>query len=51
MTARVVCDRCFAGRGTLGWDAVAEAITYTMMIGVFICVLASFITLRRYLRV
>ncbi|WP_113703464.1 permease-like cell division protein FtsX [Nonomuraea lactucae] len=41
----------FAGRGTLGWDAVAEAITYTMMIGVFICVLASFITLRRYLRV
>jgi cell division transport system permease protein len=40
-----------SGRGTLGWDSVAEAITYTMLIGVVICVLASFITLRRYLRV
>ncbi|MEU8104824.1 permease-like cell division protein FtsX [Nonomuraea muscovyensis] len=36
---------------TLGWDSVAESITYTMAIGVLICVLASFITLRRYLRV
>ncbi|NRQ35152.1 ABC transporter permease [Nonomuraea sp. NN258] len=35
----------------LGWDAVAESITYTMIIGVLICVLASFVTLRRYLRV
>lgn len=40
-----------SGRGTLGWDAVAEKITITMLIGVVICVLASFITLRRYLRV
>ncbi|MGN9836939.1 permease-like cell division protein FtsX [Nonomuraea sp. H19] len=35
----------------LGWDTVAQAITYTMIIGVVICVLASFVTLRRYLRV
>ncbi|MFG3436020.1 permease-like cell division protein FtsX [Nonomuraea sp. NPDC047897] len=35
----------------LGWDEVAGAITKTMVIGVFICVLASFVTLRRYLRV
>ncbi|MGP3955368.1 permease-like cell division protein FtsX [Nonomuraea sp. 3N208] len=35
----------------LGWDAVAQTITYTMIIGVFICILASFVTLRRYLRV
>ncbi|MBN6052606.1 ABC transporter permease [Nonomuraea sp. RK-328] len=35
----------------LGWDEVATAITLTMVIGVLICVLASFVTLRRYLRV
>jgi cell division transport system permease protein len=35
----------------LGWDAVAQTITFTMGIGVLICVLASFVTLRRYLRV
>jgi cell division transport system permease protein len=35
----------------LGWDAVAQTITFTMIIGVVICVLASFVTLRRYLRV
>ncbi|MFI7638680.1 permease-like cell division protein FtsX [Nonomuraea sp. NPDC049400] len=35
----------------LGWNDVAETITITMIIGVVICVLASFVTLRRYLRV
>jgi cell division transport system permease protein len=35
----------------LGWDTVAVVITGTMAVGVLICVLASFITLRRYLRV
>jgi cell division transport system permease protein len=35
----------------LGWDTVAQTITLTMGIGVVICVLASFVTLRRYLRV
>ncbi|MEW9527215.1 permease-like cell division protein FtsX [Microbispora sp. NPDC049125] len=35
----------------LGWDTVAGIITGTMAVGVLICVLASFITLRRYLRV
>lgn len=35
----------------LGWDSVATVITLTMVIGVLICVLASFVTLRRYLRV
>ncbi|MBP2705945.1 ABC transporter permease [Microbispora sp. RL4-1S] len=35
----------------IGWDTVAGVITLTMVIGVLICVLASFITLRRYLRV
>ncbi|MEV7807213.1 permease-like cell division protein FtsX [Microbispora sp. NPDC088329] len=35
----------------LGWDTVAGVITLTMAIGVLICVLASFVTLRRYLRV
>ncbi|ETK33635.1 permease-like cell division protein FtsX [Microbispora sp. ATCC PTA-5024] len=35
----------------LGWNTVAGVITFTMVIGVVICVLASFITLRRYLRV
>jgi cell division transport system permease protein len=34
----------------LGWDTVG-VITGTMAIGVLICVLASFVTLRRYLRV
>ncbi|MFI6501640.1 permease-like cell division protein FtsX [Nonomuraea typhae] len=35
----------------LGWDSVASVISLTMVIGVVICVLASFVTLRRYLRV
>ncbi|MEV4185895.1 permease-like cell division protein FtsX [Streptosporangium canum] len=35
----------------LTWETVATVITLTMIIGVVICVLASFITLRRYLRV
>jgi len=35
----------------IGWDDVASVITLTMVIGVLICVLASFVTLRRYLRV
>ncbi|GLW21712.1 MULTISPECIES: permease-like cell division protein FtsX [Microbispora] len=35
----------------LGWDTVAGVITGTMAIGVLICVFASFVTLRRYLRV
>ncbi|GGP05625.1 permease-like cell division protein FtsX [Nonomuraea glycinis] len=35
----------------IGWNDVASVITLTMAIGVVICVLASFVTLRRYLRV
>jgi cell division transport system permease protein len=35
----------------LGWNSVAWVITLTTVIGVLICILASFITLRRYLRV
>ncbi|MEV4242340.1 permease-like cell division protein FtsX [Streptosporangium canum] len=35
----------------LTWETVATVITLTMIIGVVICVLASFVTLRRYLRV
>ncbi|NUR92895.1 MAG: ABC transporter permease [Nonomuraea sp.] len=35
----------------LGWNDVARVIVYTMVIGVVLCVLASFVTLRRYLRV
>ncbi|MEU6713060.1 permease-like cell division protein FtsX [Nonomuraea sp. NPDC046802] len=41
----------FFGRGQVGWNDVAQTITITMAIGVVICVLASFVTLRRYLRV
>ncbi|SEG65671.1 cell division transport system permease protein [Nonomuraea solani] len=43
----------FVGTTTaqLGWNDVAQTITITMGIGVIICVLASFLTLRRYLRV
>ncbi|MGW2152385.1 permease-like cell division protein FtsX [Nonomuraea sp. NPDC001699] len=40
-----------SGMAQLGWDSVAQTITITMGIGVVICVLASFVTLRRYLRV
>ncbi|WP_327087308.1 permease-like cell division protein FtsX [Nonomuraea sp. NBC_01738] len=40
-----------APNSQLGWDSVASVITLTMVIGVLICVLASFVTLRRYLRV
>ncbi|MFD1542089.1 permease-like cell division protein FtsX [Nonomuraea guangzhouensis] len=43
--------RSFAFGSQLGWNDVASVITLTMGIGVVICVLASFITLRRYLRV
>ena len=35
----------------LGWDTMAGVITFTMIVGVVICILASFVTLRRYLRV
>ncbi|MDP9862702.1 MULTISPECIES: permease-like cell division protein FtsX [Streptosporangium] len=35
----------------LSWETLAGVITLTMIIGVLICVLASFVTLRRYLRV
>ncbi|MEV4171806.1 MULTISPECIES: permease-like cell division protein FtsX [unclassified Nonomuraea] len=35
----------------LGWNDLAQTITLTMIIGVVICILASFVTLRRYLRV
>jgi cell division transport system permease protein len=35
----------------LGWNSLAWIITLTTVIGVVICILASFITLRRYLRV
>ncbi|MEV0619502.1 permease-like cell division protein FtsX, partial [Nonomuraea sp. NPDC050404] len=35
----------------LGWNDLAQTITITMIIGVVICILASFVTLRRYLRV
>lgn len=35
----------------LQWDSVAWAIVWTLVIGVAICVVASFVTLRRYLRV
>jgi cell division transport system permease protein len=40
-----------SGGAQIGWDDVASVITLTMIIGVVICVLASFVTLRRYLRV
>ncbi|MDF5751109.1 permease-like cell division protein FtsX [Spongiactinospora sp. TRM90649] len=39
------------GNSALGWDDVASVILLTMGVGVIICVLASFVTLRRYLRV
>ncbi|GLW95968.1 permease-like cell division protein FtsX [Microtetraspora sp. NBRC 16547] len=35
----------------LSWNTVAGVITLTMIVGVVICLLASFVTLRRYLRV
>ncbi|MFG1698421.1 permease-like cell division protein FtsX [Nonomuraea sp. NPDC049309] len=35
----------------LSWNDLAQTITITMIIGVVICILASFVTLRRYLRV
>ncbi|MGA4992777.1 permease-like cell division protein FtsX [Nonomuraea bangladeshensis] len=41
----------YFGRAQIGWNDVAQAITITMIMGVAICVLASFVTLRRYLRV
>ncbi|MGC5013260.1 permease-like cell division protein FtsX [Streptosporangium sp. DT93] len=40
-----------AGNSQLSWETVASVISFTMVIGVLICVLASFFTLRRYLRV
>ncbi|GAT65237.1 ABC transporter permease [Planomonospora sp. ID91781] len=39
------------GTAQLSWETVASAISLTMIIGVLICVFASFVTLRRYLRV
>jgi cell division transport system permease protein len=39
------------GTSQLGWNDVAWVITLTMIVGVVICVLASFVTLRRYLKV
>ncbi|GLW05296.1 cell division protein FtsX [Microtetraspora sp. NBRC 13810] len=39
------------GNSALAWSDVASVITLTMIFGVVICVLASFVTLRRYLRV
>ncbi|WP_219470958.1 permease-like cell division protein FtsX [Nonomuraea rhizosphaerae] len=44
-------SRYFAFGSQLAWNDVAWVITLTMVIGVVICVLASFVTLRRYLRV
>jgi cell division transport system permease protein len=35
----------------LTWNDLAQTISITMVIGVVICILASFVTLRRYLRV
>ncbi|MDH2427886.1 permease-like cell division protein FtsX [Sphaerisporangium sp. TRM90804] len=35
----------------LDWSDVAQVITLTTVVGVLICILASFVTLRRYLRV
>ena len=35
----------------LSWNDVAQVIIGTMVIGVLICIVASFVTLRRYLRV
>nr|BFE86814.1 hypothetical protein GCM10020093_094150 [Planobispora longispora] len=35
----------------LTWNDLAQVILGTMVIGVIICILASFVTLRRYLRV
>ncbi|MEU0566242.1 permease-like cell division protein FtsX [Nonomuraea sp. NPDC005983] len=43
--------RFLAATSSIGWNDVAQTITLTMGIGVLICVLASFVTLRRYLRV
>ncbi|MFF4990925.1 permease-like cell division protein FtsX [Streptosporangium saharense] len=40
-----------ANTSPLTWETVASTISLTMVIGVLICVLASFVTLRRYLRV
>jgi cell division transport system permease protein len=35
----------------MSWSDVATVIMFTMVVGVVICILASFVTLRRYLRV
>ncbi|GIH89796.1 permease-like cell division protein FtsX [Planobispora siamensis] len=40
-----------ANNSQLSWETVASVISLTMVVGVLICVLASFVTLRRYLRV
>ncbi|GII91081.1 permease-like cell division protein FtsX [Sinosporangium siamense] len=40
-----------AANSQLEWNDVAGVITLTMIIGVVICVIASFFTLRRYLKV
>ncbi|GAA4221941.1 cell division transport system permease protein [Streptosporangium album] len=43
--------QAYLANSELTWETVATVITFTMIIGVLICVLASFVTLRRYLRV
>ncbi|GHH68577.1 cell division protein FtsX [Streptosporangium violaceochromogenes] len=44
-------QRYLVSNNPLTWETVASVISLTMIIGVLICVLASFVTLRRYLRV
>ncbi|MFC4058110.1 permease-like cell division protein FtsX [Planomonospora corallina] len=39
------------GSAQLSWETLASIISLTMVIGVLICIVASFVTLRRYLRV
>jgi cell division transport system permease protein len=41
----------YLANSQLTWETVAAVISLTMVVGVIICVLASFVTLRRYLRV
>ncbi|GGK64511.1 cell division protein FtsX [Sphaerisporangium melleum] len=44
-------QKFFALATQLTWSDVAQVITLTTVVGVLICILASFVTLRRYLRV
>ncbi|MFJ2032415.1 permease-like cell division protein FtsX [Streptosporangium sp. NPDC087985] len=43
--------QAYLANSQLTWETVATVITFTMIIGVVICVFTSFVTLRRYLRV